>query len=236
MAKPGAADSIESDEHLLESVRRGEVSRFSVLVQRHNRSLYRVARSIVRDEHEAEDVVQQTHVSAFMHLHQFEGRCKFSTWLARIATHEALSRLRRRQRVSAFADDGASGTPSAPVLGTPEELVSRSELARAIESAIDELPHPHRTAFVLRHVEGLDTGEAAAWLGVSEANLRVLLHRARLLLQARILEQVQATADEVFTFGGERCARVTSYVLLAVSNRAAPPPPAGTRRPSFNRA
>ena len=212
MAKPASADTALSDETLVQSVRLGEVSRFSVLVQRHNRSLFRVARSIVRDDHEAEDVVQQTHVAAFMHLHEFEGRAKFSTWLARIAAHEAFARLRHRKRVRALADDGAR-TPAAQSSDTPEDVVSRSELARAVESAIDELPHPYRSAFVLRHVEGLDTSEAAAWLGVSEANLRVLLHRARALLKDRILEQVRITADEVFSFGGHRCARTTARVL-----------------------
>jgi RNA polymerase sigma-70 factor, ECF subfamily len=219
MAKPDSAGIVDSDEALIAQVRRGEVSCFSVLVQRYNRSLYRVARSILRDDHEAEDVVQHTHVSAFMHLHQFEGRAKFSTWLARIATHEALSRLRQRSRVCALADEVERDAAGAPQLETPEESLSRSELARVIETALDEIPQPYRTAFVLRHIEGLDTAEAAAWLGVSEANLRVLVLRARLLLQRRILEQVHATADEVFSFGGHRCARVTQRVLLAILSR-----------------
>jgi RNA polymerase sigma-70 factor (ECF subfamily) len=218
MAKPASMDASASDESLVQSVRRGEVSRFSELIQRHNGSLYRVARSIVRDDHEAEDVVQQAHVAAFMHLHEFEGRAKYSTWLARIAAHEAFARLRHRRRVRALADDGAR-TPSAPPSDTPEEVLSRNELARAVESAIDELPHPYRSAFVLRHVEGLDTSEAAAWLGVSEANLRVLLHRARALLKDRILEQARITADEVFSFGGARCARTTARVLATLAEQ-----------------
>ena len=167
----------ESDERLLERVRGGEVARFAVLVQRYNRSLYRVARSIVRDDHEAEDVVQQTHVAAFAHLHQFEGRAKFSTWLARIAAHEAFSRG-ASSGASARSATNARGASALARARTPEDLASRGEIARAIEAAIDALPPAHRTAFVLRHVEGLDTAEAAAWLGVSETNLRVLVHRA----------------------------------------------------------
>jgi RNA polymerase sigma-70 factor (ECF subfamily) len=220
MPSLGPAEHVESDESLVESVRLGEVSRFSVLVQRYNRSLYRVARSIVRDEHEAEDIVQHTHVAAFMHLHQFEGRSKFSTWLARIAAHEALARRRRQRRESSMGDDRPSDVPVARSPDTPEELLSRSELARALESAIDTLPHPYRAAFVLRHIEGLDGAEAAEWLGVSEGNLRVLLHRARLLLRDRVLEHVHETADELFSFGGERCARVTQQVGLVVLARA----------------
>jgi RNA polymerase sigma-70 factor (ECF subfamily) len=220
MPKPGV-DSAESDESLVERVRRGDVARFSVLVQRYNRSLYRVARSIVRDDHEAEDIVQHTHVSAFTHLHQFEGRAKFSTWLARIAAHEAMTRLRSRRRVSALISEDVFGIAAMTPLDTPEEVFSRSELARATESAIDQLPLPYRTAFVLRHVEGLDTRETADWIGVSETNLRVMLHRARGLLRDGILEQLQTGADEVFSFGGHRCARVTRYVVRAVSSRLA---------------
>src|SRR5206468_6197002 len=135
-----------SDEHLIENVRRGSLSDFSVLIQRHNRSLYRVARSIVKDEHEAEEVVQQAHLAAYLHLDQFEGRSKFSTWLARIAKHEAMARLRARRR----AVDSRE-LPSAPqtLRSTPEETASRKEIAKALESAIDELPDPCRAAFVL---------------------------------------------------------------------------------------
>jgi RNA polymerase sigma-70 factor (ECF subfamily) len=210
------AASGDSDDHLIERVRRGGVSDFSVLVQRHNRKLYRVARSILQDEYEAEDVVQQTHLSAYLHLHQFQGRSKFSTWIGRIARREATARLRARGRL---AEPAAIEDVPAPESqrGSPEESASRRELIRALEYAIDELPHPYRAALVLRYVEDLDTDEAAEWLGVSEGNLRVLLHRARLLLRERILERVQATADELFSFGGERCVRVTQWVLAAIA-------------------
>jgi len=213
----------DSDELLVESIRLGEIDRFSVLIQRHNRRLYRVARSILKDEQEAEDVVQQTHLSAYLHLHEFEGRSKFSTWLARIATHEALARLRARRRGAAItAEDADRSVPSGPLPHTPEEVASQRELARTLEAAIDELPDSYRAAFVLRHVEGLDTDEAAAWLGVSEENLRVRLHRARLLLKDRILEQVQATAEEVFSFGGDRCVGHPAAEFLSVVPANAP--------------
>jgi len=182
------AGSEESDEHLIERVRRGGISDFSVLVQRHNRSLYRVARSILKDEHEAEDVVQQTHLAAYTHLNQFQGRSKFSTWLGRIARREALSRLRARRRAPEPAPVDETPAPISQK-GSPEERASRTEVSRALEAAIDALPHPYRAAVVLRYLEDLDTDEAAVWLGVSEGNFRVLLHRARLLLRGHILEQ-----------------------------------------------
>ena len=214
----GSGDG-DSDEHLIESVRRGGVSDFSLLVQRHNRSLYRVARAILKDESEAEDVVQQAHLSAYLHLNQFQGRSKFSTWLGRIARREAVARLRARRRTAEPAPVEELPLP-APERASPEEAASRNELTKVLESAIDALPHPYRAAVVLRYVEDLDTDEAAEWLGVSEGNLRVLLHRARLLLRERIVEQLRATADELFAFGGERCRRVQQWVLAAIPAEA----------------
>jgi RNA polymerase sigma-70 factor (ECF subfamily) len=218
-SKSSPADPTESDERVIERVRRGGVTDFSVLVQRHNRSLYRVARAILKDDCEAEDVVQQAHLNAYLHLNQFQGRSKFSTWLGRIARREAVARLRARRRA-------AEPTPveelplATPQGASPEETAARNEVARALESAIDALPHPYRAVVVLRYLEDLDTDEAARWLGVSEGNLRVILHRARQLLREHVLEQVRATADELFSFGGERCRRVQDWVLEAIAAEA----------------
>jgi RNA polymerase sigma-70 factor (ECF subfamily) len=217
--KRSPVGSGDSDEHLIERVRRGGVSDFCLLVQRHNRSVYRVARAILKDESEAEDVVQQAHLSAYLHLNQFQGRSKFSTWLGRIARREAVARLRARRRAAEPATVEQIPVPT-PERASPEETASRNELTTALESAIDALPHPYRAAVVLRYVEDLDTHEAAEWLGVSEGNLRVLLHRARLLLRECIVEQVRATADELFAFGGERCRRVQQWVLTSIPAEA----------------
>jgi RNA polymerase sigma-70 factor, ECF subfamily len=214
--KDSPIGSGDSDEHLIERVRRGGVSDFAVLVQRHNRSLYRVARAILQDEYEAEDVVQQAHLSAYLHLNQFQGRSKFSTWLGRIARREAIARLKARR--SAAEPAAVEDLPlTSPQGASPEEVASRSEMAKALETAIDALPHPYRAAVVLRYVEELDTREAAEWLGVSEGNFRVLLHRARLLLREHILEQVRETAEDLFAFGGERCRRVQLWVQAAIA-------------------
>jgi RNA polymerase sigma-70 factor, ECF subfamily len=218
-SKGSSVGPVESDERVVERVRRGGASDFSVLVQRHNRSLYRVARAILKDESEAEDVVQQAHLSAYLHLNQFQGRAKFSTWLGRIARREAFARLRARRRAPEPTAVENLPLPT-PERLSPEETASRKEMAKALESAIDELPLPYRAAVVLRYLEDLETDEAARWLGVSEGNFRVLLHRARRLLREHILEQVRATADELFSFGGERCQRVQQWVLAAIPAEA----------------
>lgn len=217
--KGSIAGPADSDERVVERVRRGGVSDFSVLVQRHNRSLYRVARVILQDEYEAEDVVQQAHLSAYLHLHQFQGRAKFSTWLGRIARREAFARLRARRRAPEPRTVEELPMPTSE-RSSPEEAAARKEMAKTLESAIDALPLPYRAAVVLRYLEDLDTDEAARWLGVSEGNFRVLLHRAKRLLRERMLEQVRSAADELFSFGGERCQRVQRWVLCAIPAEA----------------
>ena len=211
-----------ADEILIERIRRGESDCFALLMRRYNQRLFRVARAIVRDDDEAEDVVQHAYVAAFTHLHQFTGVAAFSTWLTRIAINQALTRHRDRRRMHRLAADGAapdwrSGTSE---LRDPEDHVGRGELARLLEKAIDALPETYRAIVVLREVEGLNTQEAAQCLSISEEAARVRLHRARSLLRQELWQQVGAVS-EVFSFAGERCARITARVLAIVCGRQA---------------
>jgi RNA polymerase sigma-70 factor, ECF subfamily len=210
-----------TDEQLVEHVRSGQHALFAILVRRYNRRLYRIARAIIRDDHEAEDIVQQAHLAAFMHLHQFRGQAKFSTWLMRIATHEAFARRRARQRGlevgRAQPENGAALSNGAE---SPEETAARRELARALEAAIDALPEPYRLAFVLRDVEGLNTTEVATGLGLSEENVRIRLHRARQLLRDGVAPVVGHSVRDVFPFAGERCARIQRNVMQIISTLA----------------
>jgi RNA polymerase sigma-70 factor (ECF subfamily) len=212
-----------SDETLIERIRRGERDCFAPLMRRYNQRLFRVARAIVRDDDEAEDVVQHAYVAAFTHLHQYSGIAAFSTWLTRIVINQALTRhrdFRRLQRlpVDEDAPDWRSGTSG---LRDPEEHVGRGELARLIEQAIDALPEIYRAIVVLRELEGLNTQEAAQCLSISEEAARVRLHRARSLLREELWQRVGAAQSEVFSFGGERCARITARVLAIVLPRQA---------------
>jgi RNA polymerase sigma-70 factor (ECF subfamily) len=220
-ARPGAPlvvqDGGGSDAELVDRVRGGEPACFELLMRRHNQSLYRLARSIVRDDGEAEDVVQDAYVRAFEHLGGFEGRSSFATWLLRIGLHEALARVRHRRRFAALdeaapgdgdppAPDGAAAPPS------PEERASAGELRRLLTAAIDRLPETHRAVFVLRRVEGLSTAETAEALGLSEANVKVRLHRARAALRAEIDRRLGSEVERVFAFDGARCDRLVAAV------------------------
>ena len=144
----------------------GDTPLFEVLMRRHNERVYRAARAILRDDREAEDVMQEAYVNVYAHLAQFDGRAKFSTWLTKIAVYEAL-RARSAGTLQTL-DDSAVDTlmPTTPS-PDPEQRAFGSELGALIEAAIDTLGDGYREVFMLRQVEGLSTAETADVLGVS---------------------------------------------------------------------
>ncbi|HVG17776.1 MAG TPA: RNA polymerase sigma factor [Blastocatellia bacterium] len=210
------ATSTITDEEVVERVRAGEAALFEVLMRRHNQRLYRTARSILRDEGEAEDVIQGAYVRSYMHLDQFDGRAKFSTWLTRIAVHEALARLRKRQRfididVEQGSTEGSMKLESKAA--SPEQEVLTRTLKLVLEAAIDKLPQAYRSVFMLREIEGLSTSETAECLDISEESVKVRLHRARVLLRKEIYAQTGAATASAFQFGQTRCDRIVSAVF-----------------------
>jgi RNA polymerase sigma-70 factor (ECF subfamily) len=207
-----------SDEEVVGQVLSGQTAQFEILMRRYNERIYRAVRAILRDEREAEDVMQQAYVSAYAHLRQFNGHAKFSTWLTRIAINEALARIRRRRRYEPFheaAPNVETFMPPAPG-PDPERNAFSSELRALLESAIDRLPDGSREVFVLRQVEGLSTSEVAAALGVSDEVVKTRLSRARAALRRDLMERTGATAPEVFRFYRPRCDRVVAIVLARI--------------------
>ena len=186
------ATSEMSDEEVVGRVRCGETALFEVLMRRHNQRLYRAARSILGDDSEAEDVMQDAYVRSFQHLDQFDGRARFSTWLTRIAVNEALARLRKRQRLTGLeAWAGSSEGGGSPESGAPspeQELLTHA-MRLVLEASADRLPEAYRSVFVMRDVEGMNTAETAEFLGLSEDGVRVRLHRARALMREHIYSQ-----------------------------------------------
>jgi RNA polymerase sigma-70 factor (ECF subfamily) len=205
----------ESDAALLDRARGGEADGFSALMRRYNRRMYRVARSIVGNDNDAQDVVQHAYACAYACLDQFAGASAFSTWLTRIVINEGLARRKsaeraRKQDVRPSAPDWRSGTTA---IANPEDDASRRELASLLEAAIDELPESYRVTLVLREIEGLTTAEAAACLAISQEAVRVRLHRARALLRADLRGRVGASAADVWGFGGDRCRLLAQRVI-----------------------
>ena len=207
-----------SDEELAHRVCAGETALFEVLMRRYNARVYRAVRALVRDEDEAEDVMQQAYVLAFTHLDQFQGSAKFSTWLIRIAVNEALQYLRKRSRLVAI-DGGSDDELEAGMkllernTSDPERQTSERELSRLLESTIDALPVPYRMVLMLREVDGLSTAETAEVLSVSQDVVRTRLHRARALLRDELETRLGGQLEEVFSFQAPRCDRVVAAVM-----------------------
>jgi RNA polymerase sigma-70 factor (ECF subfamily) len=202
-----------SDEEVLARVRGGEIDAFEVVMRRYNQRVYRTVRAILRDEDETLDVMQEAYVNAFAHLGEFAGRSRFSTWLTRIAVHEAFARLRKRKRLEPLDEmDSEDGFMTSPLLG-PENRASDGELRVLLEEAVDGLPETFRTTFVLRSVEQLSVTETAEVLGIPEDTVKTRLHRARERLQSVLSERVGGTLPELYGFHRPRCDRVVATVL-----------------------
>jgi RNA polymerase sigma-70 factor (ECF subfamily) len=207
-----------SDEVLVSRLRAGDVASFEILMRRYNQRLYRIARSMVHSDSDAEDVVQQAYLSAYSNLEKFQGNARFGTWLTRIAINEALGRIRSGRRMQPLGDgldaDQGLGPSREP---NPEDQAAMKQMRDLLEKAILSLPETYRVAFVLRDVEGLDTAEAAACLDVSEEALRVRLFRARAMLRDTLCTEIGTATPDVFAFAGERCDRIVAGVLSRLS-------------------
>ncbi|HEV2277246.1 MAG TPA: RNA polymerase sigma factor [Acidobacteriaceae bacterium] len=210
-----------TDEEVVERVLAGETALYEILMRRYNQRLYRLVRAILRDDSEAEDVMQDAYVRAYQHLAQFENRAPFAAWLSRIAVHEALTRLRRRQRTDQLdAEDAEYPMHVTDSSLNPEERASHAEFARMLEDAILALPADYRTVLMLRDVEELSTAETAAALSISEANVKVRLLRGRAKLRRKLFERVGSSAASAFPFMGERCDRVVAGVFAKLGATA----------------
>jgi len=206
-----------SDEEIVARVLAGETGMFEVVMRRHNQRLYSVARAILRNDGEAEDVMQDAYVRAYEHLNQFAGRAKFSTWLTRIAVHEALARQRRGNRYQELKPmSEREGDPMdrfASLTPNPEQQASNSEIRRLLEEAVDNLPDSYRTVFMLRDIEEMSTTDAADVLEITEENVKVRLHRARALLRKSLYARAGMQKNEAFNFHAIRCDRVVKNVF-----------------------
>ena len=212
-----------SDEEVVARVLAGDTALYEIIIRRYNQRLYRVVRSILRDDAETEDVMQDAYVRAYEHLDQFAGRAQFRTWLTRIAVHEALARLERARRFDHPAHhEGFEGDAMdlfASTQRTPEQQAADSELRALIETAVSNLPDLYRSVFMLRDVENLSIEEVARILDLSETTVKVRLHRARRALRKSIFKQAGPQLAGSFPFDAVRCDRVVQNVFLRINGR-----------------
>jgi RNA polymerase sigma-70 factor, ECF subfamily len=209
-----------NDEDLVRLARERDEAAVRAITSRYNRRLFRIARSILRNDAEAEDVVQETYVRAFTGLDLFRGDAAFGTWITRIAMNEALGRLRRRRPTVDWETYGANRNeaeiinfPASAASIDPEKTMAQSEVRAVLEHAIDELPDAFRAVFVTRIVEGMSVEETADLFGLQPETVKTRLHRARVLLRAELDRQLGPALTSTFPFGGRRCERMTEMVV-----------------------
>ncbi|HUZ91747.1 MAG TPA: RNA polymerase sigma factor [Methylocella sp.] len=193
---------------------------FRTIMERHNRRLYRIARGILRNDSEAEDVVQEAYVNAFTHLGSFRGDSTLATWLSRITINEALGRLRRERSAVNLETFEAQRTeaqiikfPQMVTSGDPERTMAQREILQLVERATDNLPEIYRIVFMTRVIEGMSIEETANLLGLQPETVKTRLHRARRLVRDELDKQIGPVLMDAFPFAGRRCKRMTNAVL-----------------------
>lgn len=214
------------DAELAARAGRGDAAAFEALMRRHNRTLFRTARAILRDDAEAEDALQEAYLQAYRALPGFRAEARFTTWIVRIVANEALMRLRKETRRAQIVPiQSADATPGFEELtdtpmeqDRPEPSAERAEVRRLLETQIDALPDVYRTVFMLRAVEELPVDEIAAVLQIPEATVRTRFFRARSLLREALAQKIDLAYADAFAFAGARCDRIVASVLARLAS------------------
>ena len=211
-----------SDLELAQRISTGDKGAFELLMRRHNQILYRAARSILKDDAEAEDAVQEAWLLAYRAIGNFRGDAKLSTWLVRIVVNEAIARRRKRNRGAEVIQlsgetqedrEAVEENVNQTLPEQPEHAARRAQTRRLLEAKIDELPDAFRTVFVLRALEELSVEESAVALGIPEATVRSRFFRARALLREALSKEIDLAYGDAFAFAGARCDRIVAGVM-----------------------
>src|SRR3954447_8537033 len=218
------------DAHIVALAQAGSEAAFREIMRRNNRRLFRVARAVVRDAGEAEDVLQEAYLKAFAGLASFRGEASLSTWLTRITLNEALQRRRRQREMIELREldrPTASGTnvlvfPMSPETANPEAAAARAQLRGLLEQAVDELPATFRLVFMMRDIEEMSIEETAAHLKLKPETVRTRLFRARRLLRRALHARIASGFSDVFPFDGARCTRITDAVIARLTGSQRP--------------
>jgi len=213
---PSAADG---ENELIRRAKARDGAAIRAILQANNRRLFRIARGILRNDSEAEDVVQETYVRALIHLDEFRGQSSLSTWLTRIAMNEAMGRMRGR-RPALQLDLERDEKPRAEVIqfpttsSDPEKSVAQRQIQAVVERAIDELPETFRLVFIARVIEEMSIEQTAELLGLKPETVKTRLHRARSMLRDNVEKEIGPVILDAFPFAGPRCERLTDAVLM----------------------
>src|SRR4051794_15464387 len=212
--------------HIVALARSGNDAAFREIMRRNNRRLFRVARAVVRDPGEAEDVLQEAYLKAFAGLASFRGEASLSTWLTRITLNEALQRRRRQRQTIELGELNPASSSGANILvfpmietDNPEAAAARAQLRSLLERAVDDLPASFRLVFIMRDIEEMSIEETAAHLQLRPETVRTRLFRARRLLRKALHAKIASGLSEMFPFEGARCARITEAVIARLASR-----------------
>ncbi|ODA97596.1 RNA polymerase subunit sigma [Mesorhizobium sp. SEMIA 3007] len=212
---PGVAEALSGDLMLVQRALARDAGAFRTIIKTYNQRLYRIARGILRNDAEAEDVVQEAYVRAFANLATFRGDSSLATWLSRIVINEALGRLRKRRRTVAMPENPEAQIIRFPLNPSddPERTMAQRQILALVERATDSLPDIYRMVFVARVIEGLSMEETADLLGVRPETVKTRLHRARSLLRKALDDEIGPVLLDAFPFAGRRCERLTKAVM-----------------------
>jgi RNA polymerase sigma-70 factor, ECF subfamily len=215
----------QSDAYLLTEVLAGNLEAFAGIIRHHNQRMFRIARSIVTDDAEAMDVVQESFITAYERMQDLKEPQALGVWLARIVRNTALMRLRRNRRYqfmeTADLDNVLEMSVSQPHQRSPEGEVANIQLRRLLEECIDELPEAFRTVFMLRAVEQCSTSATAEILEIEEATVKTRFHRAKRQIQQRLLAGFESAGVRVHEFAGHRCDTIVQNVMDTLRRKEA---------------
>jgi RNA polymerase sigma-70 factor (ECF subfamily) len=220
-AAPATTPVAESDLALAQRIAAGDPAAFELMMRRHNRRLYRLARATLRCDAEAEEALQEAYFLAYRSIEKFRGDSSLFTWLSRLVLNECLGRMRkheRRDRLFPIADDIESEVGAMVINDSdpPYHAATRMELRALLEARLDQLPESFRTVFVLRSVEEMSVDETALCLGIPEATVRSRHFRANALLRELLSRDIDLTAHDLFEFDGHNCDRIVAATLARV--------------------
>lgn len=219
-------ETLQSENALVRAAQARQPKAIRTIIERYNQRLYRLARAIVRNDADAEEVLQEAYMRAFSGIGSFRGEATLATWLSRITVNEALGRLRRKRRKAQF-DAEFAGQERARVIpfpsnnpsDDPERSMAQRQILQLVEQASDNLPEVYRVVFVARVIEGLSIEETAKILGLLPATIKTRLHRARALIRQDLEAQIGPLLLNAFPFAGRRCERLTEAVMAKLDLR-----------------
>ncbi|MEO8857433.1 MAG: RNA polymerase sigma factor [Burkholderiaceae bacterium] len=224
---PVSNETDGSDAELAARAARGDIPAFETIMRRHNRLMFRSARSILPSDAETEEAVQEAYLHAWKALASFRADARLSTWLVRIVLNEAFSRVRRRSAkvvpldmVSGLMESEGDTVLQADADQQPEQHAARAQLRKIMEARIDALPEVFRTVFMLRAVQELPAEEVASALGIPEATVRTRFFRARSLLRESLSRDMDFALEDAFSFAGVRCDNIVARVLASITPHA----------------